>query len=184
MKIIYLLLISLVFVSCQEEELTNNLETKLTKENSIFFIEDSHFEELLKLPNVLEAHNMETSNLEKKSISSLERKHDFVIDSSRIIKITTADFISYTTVIKRGNQGNKFFENFVVVKNLGKGETKAYIVKYTPTREIKLHYSHNSFYFEGSSGVKSISLDDDFFEDSDIFFKSSSDGCGGLHLYV
>jgi hypothetical protein len=94
-----------------------------------------------------------TSNLSKKQNDTL---YNFMIDYSTIREIQLEDKTSYTFKVIRENTSNSSFENLVVISS--NNEIKnAYLIKYSPTKEIQHLENHNASTFEGN--VNLIKLD-------------------------
>ncbi len=74
---------------------------------------------------------------------------DIIVDSTIIREISIGDYTTYTLLVKKEAQPNGSFENLIIETN-GLEETKAYLIKYTPSEPIKLIEAHDSYKFEGT----------------------------------
>ncbi|MEN8702574.1 MAG: hypothetical protein ABF311_09895 [Polaribacter sp.] len=85
-------------------------------------------------------------NLSKKQNDTL---YNFTIDYATIREIQIENKISYTFKIIRDSSSNSSFENLVVISSNNKIQN-AYLIKYTPTKEIEHIEKHNASSFEGN----------------------------------
>lgn len=177
MKKIYLLfLIALAFGSCSKDQLLPTTDNIML----IPLIEESSFSELSQLP-VLGSQRTNSSKASKNSseLSQLEVKGNFIIKKSRILKINTQDYISYTAIIERPEKNPEFFENLVIVSKEGDAQANVFIVKYIPTKKMVLHETHQSYSFDGIREVSLLSGNVDF--NTSKSFNKSSSGCFGTY---
>lgn len=152
--------ISLLMWNCEKENYNSHEELQKWKVNDISrksLESKTDFNFFLKNLN-------ENKNLKSKSTSN--DIYNFTIDYSTIREIALENKTSYTFKVNRENYSKDYFENLVVISIENKIE-KAYLLKYTPTKQTEYIESHNTITFEGNVGLTELNIDNlDFNYDS------------------
>lgn len=148
-KIGFLLILAFTtfFSSCEKDL----YEEAIVKEN--YKIKELTFKEAQKNKSFDVSYSkfkdeLNTLKLAYRGGDSTTTDLDFKIDSSSIKEIVYGDKISYTMAIKRDVFIPEYFENLVLEIN-SLNEKQAYIVKYTPSEEMKYNEEHQEFGFDG-----------------------------------
>ncbi len=143
--------ISLLLWNCEKEIENNHDEIQKWKVNDIprkTLESKTDFNIFLKNLN-------ENKNL--KSKSSTNDIYNFTIDYSTIREIALENKTSYTFKVNREKTSEYYFENLVVISIENKIE-KAYLLKYTPSKQTEYTKNHKSITFEGNVGLTELNV--------------------------
>jgi len=149
---VFLFGISLLLWNCEQEDY--DIQNQITK----YSIKESSFINFSKKKIFTLSFNKILKNKKDLFSKNGDDIYNFTIDSSSIREISKNNYTSYTFLIKRENDTSDFFENLVISIN-SLQNTKAYILKYTPTVETIYIENHNSFIFNGNVSILPIESD-------------------------
>lgn len=152
--LILILAFTTFFSSCEKDLYEEDSHSKGYSVNELSFIEANSIQ---KFKTSFSKLNEEVSLLKtaNRGADSSSIDYNFRIDSTKIKEIVYDDKVTYTMAITRDELTPKYFENLVLeINNLN--EKQAYIVKYTPSEEIKYNELHHEFEFVGN--ISSLKL--------------------------
>ena len=148
----------ILLTGCEKDELSTNQDygestnedfNFTTKPLAITKMNDKDFKEIF-----------EKLHISKKGMESKKVKLDFIIDSSRVVKIERENYTSWTIRIKKRDSSENSIDNLVIEMKGGENQTKAYILNY------KLDYStliyneeHGNYNFNSTKTITTIDFD-------------------------
>jgi hypothetical protein len=147
--------ISLLFFSCEKE----NLYSNHNENNSKFSISDFNFYEFNYDNKFSKIDNFLKKIKNEKSVKTYAKNnkniYNFTLDSTKIRKIQNDSTTTYTFLIHRNETNSNYFENLIVNFHKNK-EPEALIIKYKPKNGIKFIEKHHSYQFDGEFEINKI----------------------------
>ena len=149
-KIFYLtIFVSLLFFQSCQKDFDEEISTNQAK----YTIKDYSKEEASRIPKFNLANQQAVTKIRqlknsKYNATLKEEQTNFTIDYSTVREISVSDnYTTYTMAIDRDESDPNYFENLVI--EINNGETKEYLMKYTPTEPIVYVPEHDSYNFVG-----------------------------------
>ena len=134
--------ISIFLLNCQKEETQTLNQQNLWKVNDITKNELDNKSEIKSFLQELKTKKNVKNTSKKENDSS----YNFIIDYSTIREIQVENIKSYTFKIIRENSSKSYFENLVIISSNNQIQN-AYLIKYTPQKEIVYVQFHNVIVF-------------------------------------
>lgn len=155
--------LTILFVGCQKEDqetlstgetaAQKNLSSSIKLEEISFskFVHEPHISATLN--SVLYPRKDKKSNL--KSSTSVTSLSGFFIDDTKVNKVETESFTTYTFGIRRNYETPDYFENLLIV--VKENNARGYLIRYTPTA-LEKGSEHHTFSFKGTRNVYPLDL--------------------------